>query len=66
MEDLLQVLQIFLKYKPSGEYWYTGAEHDIIYFSGPDKDTITDPSDRKELEKLGVHWGEYDCWAMYT
>lgn len=63
MKDLIEALQIFLKYK--NEQWPTHCEHDIMMIMGIEQDEIS-AEDVKRLDDLGFRWNEeYDCWASY-
>lgn len=62
MKDLIEALQIFLKY--GNPYSPTHCEHDILMVSVHNEDL--DPADVARLEELGFHWNdEYDCWASF-
>lgn len=63
MKELIEALQIFLKYK--NEKWPTHCEHDIMCIVGIDKDEIS-AEDAKRLDELSFFWNEeYDCWASF-
>lgn len=49
MEQLIEALQIFLKY--SNEDYPTGCEHDVLYIY-VDPDVVTE-EDKQRLEELG-------------
>lgn len=57
MEQLIEALQIFLKYK--NEKYPTHCEHDTLYIMGVEKDEVS-PEDVKRLEELGFFWSEED------
>ena len=57
MEQLIEALQIFLKYK--NEDYPTHCEHDVMYIVGVDKDEVS-PEDIERLDKLGFFWSEED------
>lgn len=50
MEQLIEALQIFLKY--SNEAYPTHCEHDILYVCGIDQSRVSD-EDIKRLKELG-------------
>lgn len=63
MKDLIEALQIFLKYRD--ERWPTHCEHDIMMIMKIEEDEISS-EDAKRLVDLGFYWNEeYDCWASY-
>ena len=54
MKDLIEALNIFLKYgNPS---YPTHCEHDIMCICGIEPDDVSD-EDKAQLEKLGFHVG---------
>lgn len=55
MEQLIEALQIFLKYK--NETYPTHCEHDTLYIMGVKKDDAS-PEDVKRLDELGFFWSE--------
>jgi hypothetical protein len=57
MEQLIEALQIFLKYK--NENYPTHCEHDTLYIMGVEKDDVS-PEDVNRLEELGFFWSEED------
>lgn len=66
MKDLIESLQIFLKYFPDvGSPAH--CEHDIFMLAvANDKDAITDPHDRERLDELGWFFSsEYECWCSF-
>lgn len=63
MKDLIEALQIFLKYKD--ERWPTHCEHDVMMVGGIEEDEISS-EDVAKLDELSFSWNtEYDCWASY-
>ena len=65
MKDLIEALNIFLKYQKA-EYSPTHCEHDVLLIMGVTKDV--DADDAKRLEELGFIWldgSEYDCWGSF-
>ena len=62
MKDLIEALQIFLKYGDPRNP--THCEHDIMMVSIHTNDL--EPADKERVEKLGFNWNtEYDCWTSY-
>jgi hypothetical protein len=60
MKELIEALQIFLKYKD--EKYPTSCEHDILFIAGITKDEVSE-EDQKRLNELGFLWGTDDyCW----
>ena len=55
MKDLIEALQIFLKYSDRG--WPTHCEHDVLYIVGVTHDEVSD-EDRKRLDELGFIFSE--------
>lgn len=66
MKDLIEALQIFLKYKDPE--WPTHCEHDILCIMGVTFDEVSD-EDKKRLDELGFVWLEDACgepgWASF-
>ena len=63
MEDLIEALQIFLKY--SNEKYPTHCEHDILYVCGIDPSEVSDEH-TKRLARLGFFVDdECDCFASF-
>jgi hypothetical protein len=61
MSELFSILQILLKYEPNGNVY---AEHDTIWLSGPNPETI-DNEDLKKLEALSCYYDQsYDSWRF--
>jgi hypothetical protein len=60
MRDLIEALQIFLKY--ANKKYPTHCEHDILMIMGIDYNI--DEEDRKKLNELGFYWND-DCWSSY-
>lgn len=63
MKELVEALQIMMKYDPNGSVG--GADHDVIYLSYVNADKIS-PEDTKRLEELGCHLEDTDLWAMFV
>jgi len=62
IEKLIECLQIATRY--DGEI---DAQHDVIYFSGPDPESGENPDDIKRLGELGAHFAsDCDSWAFFT
>lgn len=64
MKDLLEAIQIFLKYEDV-KFPFT-CEHDILRVWGYDVDDM-DSNDVKRLEELGFTWDgeDFDCFYSY-
>jgi len=63
MEQLIEALQIFLKYKNSK--YPTHCEHDVMYIMEVEKDDVSE-KDIKRLDKLGFFWSEEeDCFMSF-
>lgn len=62
MEDLIEALQIFLKY--GNKKCPTSCEHDILYVD-VDPSIVSD-KDKKTLDELGFFFvDENDCFASF-
>lgn len=62
MEDLIEALTIFLKYK--NEKRPTHCEHDVLMIMGVDKNVTQE--DETRLDELGFRWNtSEDCWYSY-
>jgi hypothetical protein len=55
MKDLIEALQIFLKY--ADKYAPTHCEHDVLTIGHIDPDDVSQ-ADRMRLEELGFHVGD--------
>lgn len=63
MKDLIEALNIFLKY--GNQKWPTHCEHDVLQVCGYSKEKIS-LEDRTKLESLGFFWDdEFDCWTSF-
>lgn len=66
MRDLIEVLNIFLKYFPDDVRWPTHCEHDELTFGldiSPDR---MSKEDIERLDELGVFWSEEDdCFKSF-
>ena len=63
MKDLIEALQIFLKYKD--ERWPTNCSHDLLAIMSVTKDEVS-PEDQARLEELGFFWDEGDgYWGSF-
>jgi len=61
MEDLIEALTIFLKYK--NEDYPTHCEHDVLWIMGVGYDEVSE-EDRKRLDELGFFWSD-DGWQSF-
>lgn len=61
MKELVEALQILMKYDPDGSVG--GANHDIIYLSYVDPEKVS-AEDAKRLEELGCHI--QDGWCKFV
>lgn len=55
MKDLIEALQIFLKYK--NPRWPTHCEHDVLYIMEVTADEVSE-EDKIRLNELGFHFSE--------
>lgn len=63
MDNLIQALQIFMKYK--NKEYPTHCEHDVMMVVGISKKEVTE-EDKLKLDELGFRWSsEYECWVSY-
>lgn len=63
MADLIEALQIFLKYR--NEEWPTHCEHDQLMIMGVTKDEVS-AEDAKRLDELGFIYADGDdCWLSF-
>ncbi len=64
MNDLIEALQIFAKYK--NEAYPTYCEHDVLYIMGITKNEVS-KEDQERLDKLGFFYAEkYEgCWMSF-
>lgn len=63
MEDLIEALNIFLKYKNAE--WPTHCEHDVLWVVGITKEEVTE-TDRLRLDELGFFFAEdEDSWQSF-
>jgi hypothetical protein len=63
MEQLIEALQIFLKYKNSK--YPTHCEHDVLYIMEVSKEDVS-PEDVRKLKKLGFFWSkDEDCFMSF-
>lgn len=63
MKELLEGLQILIKYDPDGEVC---AEHDVISLGGPDPSELP-PEEAARLEALHFHFlKKEDTWQKFT
>ena len=63
MKDLIEALQIFLKYRD--EKFPTHCEHDELWVVGFTKDEVSS-EDAARLDVLGFVWSENDCsWVSF-
>lgn len=61
MKNLIEALQIFLKYKDV--QFPTNCEHDIFMIMAVTEEEVSD-EDKNRLEELGFRWMD-GCWASY-
>ena len=62
MNDLIEALQIFLKY--TNEKYPTHCEHDILMIMDVTEDI--DEGDKKRLDELGFNWNDDEgYWYSY-
>ena len=63
MDELIQALQIFRKYK--NPHWPTHCEHDVLYIMEVTKDEVSD-EDKEKLSELGFFYSDSDdCWQSF-
>jgi hypothetical protein len=63
MDELIQALEIFKKYKNLD--YPTICEHDVLLIVGVEQSEVTE-NDILTLENLGFKWmQEYDCFGSY-
>lgn len=63
MEDLIEALKIFLKYK--NEKWPTNCSHDLLAIMTISQEEVSE-EDKKRLEELGFMWmEEHECWGSF-
>lgn len=63
MADLIEALQIFLKYR--NEKRPTHCEHDVLYIMAVTKEEVSE-GDAKRLDELGLFWSEgEECWISF-
>ena len=63
MDDLIEALTIFRKYK--NEDNPTHCNHDELWIMGVGKDDLTD-EDHKRVSELGFHWSSNDdVWKSF-
>lgn len=61
MKELIEVLEIFFKYK--NENFPTHCEHDVLHIVGISEEEVS-PEDTVRLNELHFFWGE-DNWVSY-
>lgn len=65
MKDMIEVLNIFLKYVEDVEFPFH-CEHDILYFGIEIDPEDIEEEDVKRLDELGVFYREeYDGWVSF-
>lgn len=66
MKDLIESLQIFLKYTGDMDY-PTHCEHDVMYCAHGFGPEVMSEEDVKRLDKLGWHWDgdDLECWLSF-
>lgn len=63
MEDLINALLIFKKYRNSK--FPTNCEHDVLMIMEIEKDELSE-EDKKEVARLGFFWSESEgCWSSF-
>lgn len=64
MDDLIEALTIFRKYK--NEQFPTHCEHDVMWIMGVTNDEVSD-ADRERLGTLGFFWSDSDggAWKSF-
>lgn len=63
MKDLIEALQIFLKYRD--ERWPTHCSHDQLSIMGVTKEEVSE-EDVNRLDDLGFMWSSGDdCWISF-
>jgi len=64
MNDLIEALSIFAKYKNT--YAPTHCEHDVLYIMKVTKEEVS-AEDQARLDQLGFFWGEgpEGCWQSF-
>lgn len=63
MSELIEALQIFLKYK--NKKWPTNCTHDTLAIVGIEQDEVS-TEDAARLDELGFFWSDTDeCWMSY-
>ena len=63
MDDLIEALQIFQKYKNAKRP--TNCEHDELMIMDVEESEVSD-KDKERLDELGFFWSdEYDCYISY-
>jgi len=64
MDDLIEALTIFRKYK--NERWPTHCEHDVLMIMAVTQDEVS-TNDKQRLGELGFIWSDQDdgCWKSF-
>ena len=63
MGDLIEALQIFMKYR--NEKWPTHCEHDVMCVVGIAEDELS-AEDKQIVTDAGFLWSEeHDCWISF-
>lgn len=63
MKDLIEALQIFLKYKD--ERWPTHCSHDQLAIMGVTKEEVSE-EDSNRLDELGFLYSDSEeCWISF-
>lgn len=63
MDELIEALQIFRKYK--NERWPTNCQHDVFYIMAVTKDEIPEVEQRR-LKELGFLWNDTEeVWQSF-
>lgn len=65
MDDLIESLQIFIKYVGDVPF-PIHCEHDVMMMVAANDKKLISPEDSERLEELGWSWSnEYDCWISH-
>jgi hypothetical protein len=65
MAKLVEVMNVMLKYLPKEKSHEVAAEHDIVYFEGPDPLKLS-PEDRDVIDEAGVTYEGDDRWSIFV
>ncbi|WP_019530629.1 hypothetical protein [Dasania marina] len=63
MDNLIEALQIFMKYK--NVKWPTNCSHDVLAIMDVEQSEVS-KADTKRLDELDFFWSEeYDCFISF-